>query len=191
VEARGLVIQRLEYFSYKEKVRGSNPFESITQPRLSRGWKNALQKKIYKKMKKVYYTLLKSKGIGPTLALKICISLGVSTRTTYNSLSPEKLEGLAQVMGYLRKISVPSPLPRATPLVPCAVGGPQQNLGGTSIIMSPIDSLLYQFNKKNILKLIELNTFRGRRHKLGYPVRGQRTRSNAKTAKRLNRAYLS
>ena len=26
----GLVIQRLEYFSYTEKVRGSNPFESIT-----------------------------------------------------------------------------------------------------------------------------------------------------------------
>ena len=129
-------------------------------------------------MKKVYYTLLKSKGIGPTLALKICISLGISPKTTYNSLSPEKLEGLAQVMGYLRKISVPSPLP-------------QQNLESAPITASPIDSLLYQFNKKNILKLIELNTFRGRRHKLGYPVRGQSTRSNAKTAKRLNRAYLS
>jgi small subunit ribosomal protein S13 len=121
-------------------------------------------------MKKVYYTLIKSKGIGPSLALKICTSLGISLKTTYNTLSPEKLEGLAQIMGYLRRISIPSPMP---------------NKIGQAIIMSPIDSLLYQFNKKNILKLVELNTYRGRRHKLGYPVRGQRTRSNARTAKKL------
>lgn len=119
-------------------------------------------------MKKVYYTLGGTKGIGPTLALKICTSLGISIKTTYNSLSPEKLEGLAQILGYLRRITAPSLLPAVR----------------KAIIMSPIDSLLYQFNKKNILKLIELNTFRGRRHKLRFPVRGQRTRSNAKTAKR-------
>ena len=36
----------------------------------------------------------------------------------------------------------------------------------------------------NISRLIKLGSYRGTRHKLGYPVRGQRTRSNAKTAKR-------
>jgi small subunit ribosomal protein S13 len=35
--------------------------------------------------------------------------------------------------------------------------------------------------------LINSGTLRGKRIKLGFPVRGQRTRSNAKTAKRLNR----
>jgi ribosomal protein S13 len=33
----------------------------------------------------------------------------------------------------------------------------------------------------NIKRLIKIGCYRGSRHKLGYPVRGQRTRSNAKT----------
>jgi small subunit ribosomal protein S13 len=126
-------------------------------------------------MKKVYYTLLLSKGIGPSLAKDICSYLGISPNSTYNSLSPDKLEGLGQVMGFLKRLTVPSHLPTSSP--------------GLKTMFGPIDSLLIQFNKKNILKLVELNTYRGRRHKLGYPVRGQRTRSNGRTARRLNRSF--
>ena len=35
----------------------------------------------------------------------------------------------------------------------------------------------------NIKRLIDLGTWRGKRHKLGLPVRGQRTRTNARTRK--------
>lgn len=35
----------------------------------------------------------------------------------------------------------------------------------------------------NIRRLIEINCYRGIRHKLGLPVRGQRTRTNARTRK--------
>jgi len=35
----------------------------------------------------------------------------------------------------------------------------------------------------NINRLVKVGSYRGSRHKHGYPVRGQRTRSNAKTAK--------
>ncbi len=35
----------------------------------------------------------------------------------------------------------------------------------------------------NIRRLIEINCYRGMRHKLGLPVRGQRTRTNARTRK--------
>lgn len=35
----------------------------------------------------------------------------------------------------------------------------------------------------NIKRLVELNTYRGARHKRGLPVRGQRTRTNARTRK--------
>jgi small subunit ribosomal protein S13 len=35
----------------------------------------------------------------------------------------------------------------------------------------------------NIKRLIELGTYRGMRHKRGLPVRGQRTRTNARTRK--------
>ena len=35
----------------------------------------------------------------------------------------------------------------------------------------------------NIKRLIEINCYRGQRHKKGLPVRGQRTRTNARTRK--------
>ena len=35
----------------------------------------------------------------------------------------------------------------------------------------------------HIKRLININSYRGRRHKLGLPVRGQRTRCNARTRK--------
>lgn len=35
----------------------------------------------------------------------------------------------------------------------------------------------------NIKRLVELNTYRGTRHKRGLPMRGQRTRTNARTRK--------
>jgi small subunit ribosomal protein S13 len=54
-------------------------------------------------------------------------------------------------------------------------------------IATPILSSLDTFNSANIKMLINSGTLRGKRIKLGFPVRGQRTRSNGKTAKRLNR----
>ncbi|PWY86138.1 40S ribosomal protein S13 [Aspergillus heteromorphus CBS 117.55] len=39
----------------------------------------------------------------------------------------------------------------------------------------------------NIKRLKETGTYRGRRHALGLPVRGQRTRTQTKTAVKLNR----
>jgi small subunit ribosomal protein S13 len=38
----------------------------------------------------------------------------------------------------------------------------------------------------NIRRLIEINSFRGRRHLKGLPVRGQRTRTNNRTSRKLN-----
>lgn len=35
----------------------------------------------------------------------------------------------------------------------------------------------------NIKRLVEINCFRGRRHRKGLPVRGQRTKTNARTRK--------
>ncbi len=35
----------------------------------------------------------------------------------------------------------------------------------------------------NIKRLVEINSYRGRRHKSGLPVRGQRTKTNARTRK--------
>lgn len=43
---------------------------------------------------------------------------------------------------------------------------------------------------QNIKRLIEINSYRGRRHAKSLPLRGQRTRTNAKTARR-KKAFLS
>jgi len=61
---------------------------------------------------------------------------------------------------------------------------------GQRILHSPILTSLDDFKKENLKILITLNTYRGRRFKYGYPVKGQRTRSNGRTARRLNRIKL-
>jgi small subunit ribosomal protein S13 len=43
---------------------------------------------------------------------------------------------------------------------------------------------LRRFISLNIKRLIDINSFRGRRHLKGLPVRGQRTRTNNRTSRR-------
>jgi small subunit ribosomal protein S13 len=47
----------------------------------------------------------------------------------------------------------------------------------------PVEGDLRREVSMNIKRLIDLGTWRGKRHKLGLPVRGQRTRTNARTRK--------
>jgi small subunit ribosomal protein S13 len=47
----------------------------------------------------------------------------------------------------------------------------------------PIEGDLRREVSMNIKRLIDLGTWRGKRHRLGLPVRGQRTRTNARTRK--------
>ena len=49
----------------------------------------------------------------------------------------------------------------------------------------PLGDNLKEINISNCQRLINIQSYRGRRHKLGYPVRGQRTHTNAKNQKRL------
>lgn len=44
--------------------------------------------------------------------------------------------------------------------------------------------------RDDILTLIEAKTYRGRRHELGLPARGQRTHTNAQTARKFKRHML-
>ncbi|RVD80247.1 mitochondrial 37S ribosomal protein uS13m [Arthrobotrys flagrans] len=50
-----------------------------------------------------------------------------------------------------------------------------------------IENDLHKSIVDNIARLKEMGTYRGRRHAMGLPVRGQGTRTQAKTAKKLNR----
>ncbi len=44
-----------------------------------------------------------------------------------------------------------------------------------------VEGDLRRWEAMNIKRLIDIGTYRGRRHRLGLPVRGQRTRTNART----------
>lgn len=44
-----------------------------------------------------------------------------------------------------------------------------------------IEGDLRRWESLNIKRLMEIGSYRGRRHRLGLPVRGQRTRTNART----------
>lgn len=57
----------------------------------------------------------------------------------------------------------------------------------TKVKHVPILSSLESWTKDNIKTLITINSYRGRRFKYHYPTKGQRTRSNANTAYKLNR----
>jgi small subunit ribosomal protein S13 len=44
-----------------------------------------------------------------------------------------------------------------------------------------VEGDLRRWESLNIKRLMDIGTYRGRRHRLGLPVRGQRTRTNART----------
>jgi small subunit ribosomal protein S13 len=46
---------------------------------------------------------------------------------------------------------------------------------------------LTRFNYDNLKRLVLMRSYRGLRHKKGLPLRGQRTRTNAKSAKKQNK----
>ncbi len=54
-----------------------------------------------------------------------------------------------------------------------------------SIITSDfkVEGALRAENQMNVKRLMDVNTYRGLRHRKGLPVRGQRTRTNARTRK--------
>ena len=56
------------------------------------------------------------------------------------------------------------------------------NLGGEELLMNRANN---EFIKQQQIKnLILITSYRGGRHKLGFPVRGQRTHTNAKTRRK-------
>nr|QJH88443.1 ribosomal protein S13 [Pterocladiophila hemisphaerica] len=50
-----------------------------------------------------------------------------------------------------------------------------------------VENDLKKIIKTHILRLKKINTYKGKRHKQSLPVRGQRTKTNAKTAKNKNK----
>ena len=50
-----------------------------------------------------------------------------------------------------------------------------------------VEGDLRRFEAMSIKRLMDIGTYRGRRHRMGLPVRGQRTRTNARTRRGVRR----
>lgn len=98
--------------------------------------------------------LMKIFGINNYRAHNLIASLGISKEMLYDDLPEYKKDLMVQALTQLRKLK------------------------------PGLDSDLVLNTKKNIDNLIDLQTYRGFRHKMSYPTRGQRTRSNAQTSRR-------
>ena len=58
----------------------------------------------------------------------------------------------------------------------------------SALAKNAVEGDLRRENSMNIKRLMDLGTYRGLRHRKGLPVRGQRTRTNARTRNRTSTA---
>jgi len=91
---------------------------------------------------------------------------------------------------------------RARARMICAAAGVNHAIKVKDLSDTQMDKLREQVSKvtvegelrrevsMNIKRLIDLGTWRGKRHRLGLPVRGQRTRTNARTRKGPRKAAI-
>jgi len=102
--------------------------------------------------------LQKIYGVQKYKAKEFAIFIGANPNIKYNQLSFQKKESLTKVIAFYKK----------------------------SRQSDAIFKNLKTYQQQQIQHKIKINTLAGRRFKLKLPTRGQRTRSNAKTAFRLN-----
>ena len=129
--------------------------------------------KNFRKEFSILKNLKKIKGISNASANFICLKLGVSPQILYKDISKRKLNLLSSILTNLKRES--------------HLGMKEGNEYFLKKII--IDRNLSLTFKDKINEQIKLNTHRGRRIKYGFPAHGQRTSSNAKTAKKTKKLF--
>jgi len=109
--------------------------------------------------KRVVISLIYIHGIGNTTAQKIVKTAGINPDTRTKDLTDEEVTRLRQIIDRMS--------------------------GAKELI---IEGDLRREVANNIKRLTEIGTYRGQRHRRGLPVRGQRTRTNARSRRGPKRA---
>jgi small subunit ribosomal protein S13 len=99
--------------------------------------------------KKVAIALTYLYGVGPKVALQVCVKNNIDAEKLARELDEDELSRLSTMLE--RDYTVEGPLRRLV--------------------------------SQNINRLREIKCYRGLRHRMSLPVRGQRTRTNARTRK--------
>jgi len=111
----------------------------------------------------VLSNLIRIKGIGFHTALRIIHSLGISKYTKYSELLPSTVDQLFHTLSYIRNITIPNNK------------------------FTPIEFNLDKYSNSHLSQIIQLHSHKSFRLIAGFPVRGQRTRSNAKTCRKIRK----
>lgn len=115
-----------------------------------RGFKSHRYHLFYVKKKdlSLYKNLINIKGLGHKRILKLCFLIGTQKNTLIKNISGLKIDRLEKILNFLHKETN------------------QDSIGKN----------LDFFLNKNIQRHKKINSHKGRRHRMGYPTRGQRTR---------------
>ncbi len=119
--------------------------------------------------KKLNSALLKIRGIGPSLALAIPRSIGMDPYTLAGVLSEEQVTKLEDAIANPAKHGIPTHMLDR-------ISDP-----GEGVSKHIISSTLTLTKKMDIDQMKKIHSYKGIRHELGLPVRGQRTRSSFRT----------
>jgi len=143
-------------------------------------------------------------GIGRELATRICARLQIHETVMLPSLTPQQLTALTAFLSSPSSTPPLPPMPLAPPTFvpperappPLVLQRPQQlqltERGGTLGLGDRLRSLKIEVDlrreiRENIGHHKQVGSYVGRRHAMGLPVRGQRTHTNATTARKLNK----
>ncbi|KAK9897441.1 S13-like H2TH domain-containing protein [Cystobasidium minutum MCA 4210] len=121
-------------------------------------------------------------GISHNTSRLICARLGFHDRLLVSELTEPQINELSALLSspqsYMSSHASSSESSNA------AAGTSREYNQLSNLI---IESDLRREVRANIQHHRTVGSYKGRRHAMGFPVRGQRTKSNAKTAKKLNR----
>lgn len=133
-------------------------------------------------------------GVGPVVADKIMARLQFHDQLRVRDLSERQLNSLSALL------SAPSAHPRpSTPLRPYSLASSSSSSSSELIPRDPppadkdtlvnlqIEEDLLRKVRGDIAHLYSIGTWRGLRHAMRLPVRGQKSHPNAKSARKLNR----
>jgi len=140
-------------------------------------------------------------GIGFPTATRLMARLQLHNTITPAELTPFQTSQLVEFLTSPSSAPRPPPMPLAPPgpsLSPSLLNGPllerfqigmqaQQERPEDVLSQIKLETDLRRQVRENIAHHRTIGTYVGRRHAMGLPVRGQNTRNNRKTARKLNK----
>ncbi|CDR87919.1 related to mitochondrial ribosomal protein S13 [Sporisorium scitamineum] len=136
-------------------------------------------------------------GISYDTANRLCARLSLHDRATVSSLTESQITQLSAYLSSPGSIPARKPQPTTTPSPPSPSSSSlSEEIARPSMDTNPTNDPLRQIKIEADLKRVlhaninhhrNVGSYRGRRHAAHLPVRGQRTSTNANTAKKLNR----